>query len=167
MSREEKGPGTIAFEWWAEYLEPRDPNTAARALSARLRRADPIKALCEPAVHQLAQALCVSGGERETEKLVRLACLLAEVREDDAAPLAHRLGGKEPVLSRGRFEKLIRAEGENLTDLMRRAIVMADRRCNVGALARDLWYWNDKTRTDWCFGYFHADAPKSDLKETV
>lgn len=167
MSREEKGVGSIAFGWWAEYLEPRDTNPSARALSARLRRAGPIEILCEPAVHQLAQALHVSGGGREAEKLVRLACLLAEVRERDAASLAHRLGGKEPVLSRGRFEKLIRAEGENLTDLLRRAIMMAGRRCNVGALARDLWYWNDKTRTDWCFGYFHADVPRDDVKETA
>ncbi|BCI67686.1 type I-E CRISPR-associated protein Cse2/CasB [Acetobacter aceti] len=167
MSGEEKEPGTAAFGWWAEYLEPRDTYPAARALAARLRRAGPIEALCEPAVHKLAQALHVTGGPAETEKLVRLACLLAEVRERDAVPLAHRLGGKEPVLSHARFEKLMRAEGENLTDLMRRAIVMADRRCNVGALARDLWYWNDRTRTNWCFGYFHADAPQNDSKQTA
>lgn len=167
MSGEDKGPGTAAFGWWAEYLEPRDSNSAARGLAARLRRAGPIEALCEPAVHKLAQALHVSGGEAETEKLVRLACLLAEVRERDAAPLAYRLGGKEPVLSHGRFENLMRAEGQNLTDLLRRAIVMADRRCNVGALARDLWHWSDRTRTRWCFAYFHADAPQDDSKETA
>ena len=167
MSGEEKGPGTAAFGWWAEYLESRDANPAARGLAARLRRAGPIEALCEPAVHKLEQALRVTGGEAETAKLVRLACLLAEIRERDAVPLAHRLGGKEPVLSHGRFENLMRADGQNLTDLMRRAIVMADRRCNVASLARDLWYWNDKTRTKWCFEYFHADAPQDDLKETA
>lgn len=167
MSSEEKGAGTIAFGWWAEYIEPRDTNSGARGLAARLRRAGPIEVLCEPAVHQLAQALHVSGGEKETGKLVRLVRLLAEVRARDAAPLAHRLGGKEPVLSHGRFESLMRAEGENLTDLMRRAIVMADRRCNIGSLARDIWNWNDRTRTNWCFGYFHADAPQDDVKETA
>jgi CRISPR system Cascade subunit CasB len=167
MSAEHKGPGTAAFGWWAEYIEPRDSIPAARGLAARLRRAGPIEALCEPAVHKLAQALHVSGSEAEAEKLVRLACLLAEVRESDAAPLAYRLGGKEPVLSHARFENLMRAEGETLTDLMRRAIGMAGRRCNVGALARDLWYWNDRTRTRWCFDYFHADAPQDDSKETA
>ncbi|MDE7548354.1 type I-E CRISPR-associated protein Cse2/CasB [Acetobacter fabarum] len=167
MSGEEKRAGTIAFGWWAEYLEPRDTNPAARGLAARLRRASPIETLCEPAVHDLARKLHVSGGAGETEKLVRLACLLAEVRERDAAPLAYRLGGKEPVFSHGRFESLIRAEGENLTNLMRRAIVMAGRRCNVGALARDIWNWNDGTRTNWCFGYFHADVPQDDVKETA
>lgn len=167
MSGEDKGPGAAAFGWWAEYIEPRDTNPVARGLAARLRRAGPVEALCEPAVHKLAQALHVTGGTVETEKLVRLACLLAEVREHDAVPLAHRLGGKEPLLSRGRFEKLMRAEGENLTDLLRRAIVMADRRCNVGSLASNLWYWNDRTRTRWCFEYFRADAPQDDLKETA
>lgn len=165
MSGEAKGPGAAAFGWWAEYIEPRDSNPAARGLSARLRRAGPVEALCEPAVHKLAQALHVS--DMEADRLVRLACLLAEVRTNDAAPLAYRLGGKEPVLSHGRFENLIRAERENLTNLMRRAIVMADRRCNVAALARDLWHWNDRTRTRWCFSYFHADAPQVDSKETV
>ncbi|MCQ9156513.1 type I-E CRISPR-associated protein Cse2/CasB [Acidomonas methanolica] len=167
MSGEKKEPGVAAFGWWAEYLEQRDTNPAARGLAARLRRAGPIEALCEPAVHKLAQALHVEGGEMETAKLIRLACLLAEVRERDAVPLAHRLGGSEPVLSRARFENLMRAEGANLTDLMRRAIVMADRRCNVGALARDLWHWNDRTRTHWCFAYFHADAPQNEPEETV
>lgn len=162
MSEEEKKdrPGVVAMGWWSRNIAPRD-NAAARGLSARLRRAaGPIAVLCEPAVHELARGLRF--GPEKAGKLVQLACLLAELRDHDGTPLARRLGGTDPILSRSRFEKLIRAEDEELTALMRRAILMADRRCDVISLAGDLLYWNDVTRNRWCFHYFGADAPRDD-----
>jgi CRISPR system Cascade subunit CasB len=58
----------------------------------------------------------------------------------------------------------MRAEGEELTDLLRRAIVTAERRCNVAALAEDLLHW-EAARPRWCFHYFDAPAPAKDLEE--
>lgn len=169
MSGEDKmEAGAIAFGWWGRNIVARD-NPTARGLAARLRRAAPLTALCEPAVHDLARDL--DFGPERAETLIRLACLLAELRESDPAPLARRLArrtdGIESVLSGSRFEKLMRAEGEELTALLRRAIIMADRRCNVASLACDLIYWNPSTRTRWCFHYFGADAPLDDAKETA
>ncbi|MGB3501847.1 MAG: type I-E CRISPR-associated protein Cse2/CasB [Mesorhizobium sp.] len=172
MSEEKaRGPGAIALGWWRINIAARE-NPAARGLSARLRRGAPLAVLCEPAVHELARGLGLGSRDADVDRLVRLVSLLAELRESDAAPLARLLGGKEPILSRSRFEKLIRAEGDELTTLLRRAIVTADRRCNVTLLAQDLLHWNAGTRNRWCFHYFGADAPagdgqKNDLRETT
>lgn len=161
MSGQEKGPGAIAFGWWAREIAPRD-NPAARGLAARLRRAAPLEALCEPAVIELHAALGLRPWQ--AEQLVRLATLLAEVREHLADSLPRRLGGAEPALSPLRFQRLLRAGGNDLTSQLRRAIVMADRRCNVAALAADLLNW-DAARPRWCFEYFGADAPVKGVVE--
>ncbi|HDR27092.1 type I-E CRISPR-associated protein Cse2/CasB [Rhodovulum sp.] len=163
MSDNGKTPRAIALRWWSTHIGARD-SAAARALAARLRRAAPMAVLCEPAVQDLARALGIGPGR--AGEIVRLAGLLAELREHDGATLARRLGGADPVLSRLRFQRLMRAEGEELTALLRRAIVMADRRCNVGVLANDLLHW-ETARPHWCFHYFGAEAPGDELKETI
>lgn len=163
MSDERKGPGAIALAWWLHEIAPRDI-PAAKGLSARLRRAAPLAVLCEPAVIQLHAALGLHPAQ--ADRLVRLATLLAEIRETSADTLARRLGGAEPVLSSLRFQRLLRAEGDELTDHLRRAIVMADRICNVAALASDLLNW-EAARPRWCFHYFGAEAPAKPSKETT
>lgn len=163
MTDEPKGPGAVALGWWKRTIAPRDM-PSAKALSARLRRAAPLAVLCEPAVQDLARELGL--GPAQAERLVQLAVLLAEVREHAPERLARRLGGAEPVLSPLRFQRLIRAEGEELTDLLRRAIAMADRKCNVAALAADILHW-EAARPRWCFDYFGAEAPAKDLEEQV
>lgn len=155
MSIEAKGPGAIALGWWSREIAPRDI-PAAKGLSARLRRAAPLAVLCEPKVQDLARALHLR--ETQADQLVRLAVLLAELRDHSAETLPQRLGGAEPVLSRLRFERLLRADEGELTDHLRRAITMADRRCNVAALAADLLSW-EAARPRWCFHYFGAEAP--------
>ena len=162
MSDERKSPGAIALGWWSQKIAPRDI-PAAKGLSARLRRAAPLAVLCEPAVIELGVALDLRPAQ--ADRLVRLATLLAEIRENSAETLARRLGGAEPVLSSLRFQRLLRAEGEELTDHLRRAIIMAERRCNVAALATDLLIW-EAARPRWCFHYFGAEAPAKESKET-
>lgn len=161
MSEEKKGPGAIALGWWSREIAQRDI-PAAKALSARLRRAAPLAVLCEPKVQELAQALNL--GPAQADQLVRLATLLAELRETSTETLAKRLGGTDPVLSTLRFQRLLRAEGQELTDHLRRAVIMAERRCNVAALAADLLHW-EAARPRWCFHYFGAEAPAKDLEE--
>lgn len=163
MSHDMKGPGAFALGWWSREIEPRDIS-AAKGLSARLRRAEPLAVLCEPAVIRLAGAL--NRGVGQAEEVVRLATLLAEVRETTADPLARRIGGATPVLSALRFQRLMRAEGDELTDHLRRAIIMAQRRCNVAALASDILHW-ELARPRWCFHYFGADAPETGSEETT
>lgn len=160
MSEDEKTPAQIILGWWTHAIGDRNSSTA-RALAARLHRATAVEALTEPAVQELARRLNLRDGAR----IARLVCLLAEVREHVAEPLPRRLGGAEPALSALRFRRLMRADDAELTDALRRAIVMADRKCNVAALGLDLLYWNDRTRTNWCFNYYGENAPRPDFND--
>lgn len=152
--------GSVILGWWARELGDRQ-SAAARGLAARLRRAGPIDALAERAVHELAQALNLRDGAR----LAFLVRLLAEVREHEPRPLARCLGGAEPVMSELRFQRLMRAEGDELPEALRRAITLADRRCNVARLGGDLLHWGADTRRRWCFDYYGVEAPQTVSEE--
>lgn len=160
MSDDKKGFGQRVMGWWSVNIADRD-SAQARALAARLRRAGPVDALSEREVQNLAKL--ISAGPAQAEKFARLVRILAEVREHDTATLARRLGGD--VLSDLRFQRLMRAQGDERDALLRRAISMADRRCNVAALAKDIWDWDDKAQTRWCFHFYGADAPNDLAKE--
>lgn len=146
--------GRTILRWWSHALADRQSGRA-RALAARLRRAGPIDALAEAEVHDLARAL----GLRDGAGLARLVILLAEVREHVPPTLARRLGGAEPVLSPLRFQRLMRANDAELPEALRRAVVMAERKCNVAALGQDVLFWSDTTRARWCFHYYGAETP--------
>jgi CRISPR system Cascade subunit CasB len=147
--------------WWKRSLDRE--NARGRALAAKLRRGDAVSVLCEPEVHELAQTLDI----RDSERLVRLVQVLAEVRGDDAIPLAKALGGKDPALSHLRFQKLMRASQDEIATGLRRALPLVGYRCNIAVLGQDLLFWGEKTRTRWCFDYFGAEAPRSMSEETA
>ena len=154
----------IAAAWWRASLADRTSGPA-RGLAARLRRAEGIAVLAEPAVQELARRLEM--GPRDAASLILLAQVLAELRENDPASLARRLGGCD--LSTLRFQRLMRMRGDEFADALRRMIIMADRRCNVALLAADLLVWDhpdwgDAARVRWCFDYFGAplDSPVSE-----
>lgn len=149
-----KTRGQIILGWWSHNIGARD-SAAARGLGARLRRAGPVGVLGEAAVHELARGL----GVTDAAALIRLVQVLAEVREHSGKTLAAALGGEDPAMSTLRFQRLMRVTDADLTDALRRAIVMAERRCNVAALGEDLLQWTEKTRSRWCFLYFGAATP--------
>jgi CRISPR system Cascade subunit CasB len=161
---EKQRRGDVAARWWRERVANRDSG-AARGLAARLRRGDALAVLAEPAVQALARDLGL--GPAQAGVLVRLVQVLAELREDDPQGLARRLGGAEPAMSPLRFQRLLRAEGEEAATALRRAVIMADRRCNVAQLAGDLLVWDhpdwgEAARRRWIFDYFAAPQPGAD-----
>ena len=154
----------MAAAWWRNALASRDSG-AARGLAARLRRADVVGVLAEPDVHDLARRLGI--GPPQAGAVVRLVQVLADLRTDDRRTLAQRLGGAEPVLSTLRLQRRLRSRDDAFVTQLRRAVIMADRSCNVARLAGDLLVWDhpdwgDQTRARWYFDYFGAsitDAP--------
>lgn len=159
MSEEQKSVGSIALGWWNQNIGNREI-TGNRALAARLRRANSVEVLAERAVIDLARQLGIgaSSGQR-LDRFIRMVRLLAEVRSHDGQTLAARAGGGDPLLSELRFQRLLRAEGDEAEDLMRRAILVAERKCNVAALGSDLLFWTEPVRQRWCFHYFGAETP--------
>lgn len=159
MTDEQMNPGAVIARWWHENIGARDEARSGRvkALAARLRRAEKVEALVEPEVFKLSKAL----NTQDVERLYRIAKVLAHVKGEHRDPLARRLGGDPPVLSSLRFQRLMRAEGDELTTGLVRALTMADGACHVGRLAGDLFFWNDRTRTRWIFDYHGAAVPET------
>ncbi len=162
-----KRPGQIVLGWWSHEVGDR-ASASARGLAARLRRASAIAALTEPAVHQLITQLALKRNALNTQRLLRLVRVLAEVREHTDDTLAQRLGrGDPPAMSSLRFQRLMRAKDEELVMLLRRTLTLVDRRCNVAALGEDLLFWNDVIRTRWCFQYFGAALSDNTINPTA
>lgn len=116
---------------------------------------------------ELAGQLGIGANDARLSRFITMVRLLAELRTHDGAPLARRLGGADAVLSELRFQRLLRSEGCEFEDLMRRAILMADRKCNVAAFGGDVLHWGEAVRQRWCFQYFGAEAPSETSREIV
>lgn len=155
MSDDKMSHSGLMWAWWNDNIADRNDG-AARALSARLRRAGPIEALSEPAVFRLAQSL----GTRDPVRIHRIVSVLANIRSNRPLRIAQAFGaGDPPALSPLRFQRVLRADGEALGPALIRVLPMIDRSCNVGTLGADLFFWNDATRTRWIFDYHGATQP--------
>lgn len=156
----------ILAAWWRAALRPAEDNSAARALRARLKRADnALDVLAQPQVHDLVAA--APWLRARPDALVRMVQVLAQIDRSDPRPLARVLGaGDPPALSQARFERLVRSEATDLARALRRAIALTDGGCNVGALGRDVLNWDgergDEIRRNWYFDYFNAARAASD-----
>ncbi len=161
MSGEAENPGAIIMRWWRANLRPEDDTSSARALRARLRRADrALDVLCEPAVIALHQALGARS-PRDPRDLAALVTVLAGIETYTSQRLARAFGvGEEPALSNLRFQRLIRSQDRPaLAVALRRALPFVGRACNVAALGEDFLRWGEAVRIRWCFDYFGKASP--------
>ncbi len=146
----------ICQNWWAHEISVE--TGPSRKTRAELRRADtPLKALGIPAVHRLNAALSAADFplRHDPARLALIAVALAHVKEG-GPNVARAFGsGDPPALSPIRFNALIRATTpEALWRPLTRALAVIKGVANPGALAADLFYWNEKNRTRWCFDYY-------------
>lgn len=157
--------GAVCFGWWKELTE--ESSGRMRAEAAQLRRASTlVEVLTHPATHRLHRRLLNRGINLQAQphRLALIVMVLAQVRHSGTA-LARALGqGEPPVLSHLRFDRLIRIgatrmdenEALELAQQLRRALAQVRHEADAGALARDLYWWNDATRARWCFDYYGA-----------
>jgi CRISPR system Cascade subunit CasB len=166
---------SIAVQWW-RGLQPnfsngeRNPN-ADRAALARLRRADLLAAMQDPATFTLFRAL---GRQRPTElpEVALCAAVLAGVREDRPGERPARTLGppsietvEQAAMKPLRFRRLIEAATlDERLGALRRAVQLADRRLNLRELAAACLDWSEGRRQRWIFEYYNAGfaAPTSE-----
>ena len=157
--------------WWDTCIAAE--TGGARRARAELRRAASIAdALGISATHELNRRLVGAGHDLRQrrdgpDRLALIAVALAQVAHDRRETAAQRLGAGEPkTLSGLRFNALIRAkEPRRLMRPLVRALQVAKGAANVRRLAADLYWWNDKTRTDWCFDYHGASDARPTPEE--
>lgn len=165
-------PGEICKGWWNNCIAAE--TGGARRARAELRRAAGVTdALGVSATHELNRRLVRAGHDLRQrrdgpDRLALIAVSLAHVREDLGAAVAQRFGAGDPkALSSLRFNALIRAkEPRRLMRPLVRALQVAKGSANVRRLASDLFWWNDKTRANWCFDYHGAAHAKPTSEET-
>ncbi|MBC6428832.1 MAG: type I-E CRISPR-associated protein Cse2/CasB [Cellvibrionales bacterium] len=180
-----KDIGTVCKDWWKAAIKKDDG--PARKTRAELRRAaTPLEALGIPAVHDLYAALVKAGYDLRhhpagdgPNRLALIAIAIARIDNNSnrrESRLACRLGergeGDRPRLSEMRFHRLLRAETPHeLIRPLSRALQMLKGEkggVNLSCLADNLYWWNDRVRTSWCFDYFGASAAKPEqLEETT
>jgi CRISPR system Cascade subunit CasB len=164
-----------AIQWWRD-LQPyfsdgsRNPR-ADRAALARLRRADLLDAMQDPATFALFRSL----GRQHPNDLPGIAlcaAVLAGVREDRPAEHPARTLGppsldtvEQAAMKPLRFRRLIEAgTPDERLGALRRAVQLADRRLNLRELAAACLDWSDGRRQHWIFEYYNAGfaAPASE-----
>lgn len=161
---------TVCLGWWGQ-LTNREIGQSRADLARLKRAASPLEALSLATVHDLNRRLAVVGADmrHQPERLALIARVLAHVDSHASPTLAQRFGAGDPKpLSPLRFDRLIRTQDpEDLTAQLRRALAVAGHVANVAQLARDLRWWSDTTRTQWCFDYYgaHFAAPEDEHSE--
>lgn len=161
---EAKSPGAVCAAWWHQTFGNDDG--AARMTRARLRRcATALEALSVEAVHDLNARLREAGYRPAADRLALLAIVLAHVSEYGDLRLPRAFGRREHkdaprVLSTLRFQSLVGATEpvELITALRRAMAIVRASPIDVAALASDLYRWDQRVRTAWCFQYFGAPA---------
>lgn len=151
----------VLLEWWKDL----DKNRGDRAA---LRRASSIEqAVFNPGFHRLWRKLKDTPWHRE-ERVALIAALAARAKDHDprksfAAQLGSPPAGREKARFSGlRFRRLLQASHPNeLLQACSRAIAMCDGRINLTCLAKDVYWWNDRTRKQWAFDYYDAN-PSAD-----
>ena len=164
-------PAEVCKTWWDRFIAAETGE--ARQTRAELRRAAGVTdALGVSATHELNRRLVLAGHDLRKrrdgpDRLALIAVVLAQVTQDGRETAAQRLGaGKPKKLSGVRFNALIRAkEPRQLMRPLVRALQVAKGAANVRKLAADLYWWNDTTRTNWCFDYHGAADAKPTPEE--
>lgn len=162
-----------ATSWWRRLQPLRNgaPNpTSDRAALARLRRADLLDVMQEPATFTLFRDL---GAHHPDDLPLVAVCagVLASVRDERPEHPARTLGPPSPeaveraLMKPLRFRRLI--EADNLQDrltALRRAVAIADGKINVRELAAACLDWSEDRRRRWIFEYYGAGraAPGAD-----
>jgi CRISPR system Cascade subunit CasB len=160
-------PSDEIYQWWYDMQPanegPGKPNR--RGELAELRRCKTLTEILLVPQFQSLRRVLQSEHFGYIPACAAVAGVLAHVKtHQETDPFAVWLAqskakGAGPRLSELRFRRLIRLQShDDLFTEMVRVLTQADATANVRQLARDVYFWNDRTRRDWTFGYYDAGA---------
>ena len=164
--------GSLCNEWWRQTFGSDDG--VARMARARLRRCTTaVEVLTIESVHDLNRVLRDLDYCPSSDQLALITVALAHVdgvgEEKLARLFGHQVTKDSPrKLSTLRFQRLVHTnERAQLIGPLRRAMaIVRQSQINVAALSTDLYYWNERVRSEWCFQYFGAANAEPDKYQT-
>jgi CRISPR system Cascade subunit CasB len=142
------------FQWWRGLAERKGDRATLR------RCATPLEVALEPAYQTLYGRLNTRFEKLNADRLAAIVGLLSHVKNDDATntPPKTFSQGEQPVLSPLRFRRLLESQGmDELYPIVRRALPLVGYTINVRALAQDVYYWGERTKKAWAYGYQWPD----------
>ncbi len=148
------------IKWWQAL------NNHGGARAELRRCSDLSEVVFSPAYHRLRQVILhlddVDGIHEEG--LALIVGLTARVKVnnesmDIASQMATAKTGDAAAVSGLRFRRLLKARDNNeLFALMIRVIALLGGSVNLQSLAKSVYWWNDRTKKEWAFGYY-SKAP--------
>lgn len=146
--------GSAWLAWWSRLQEDRG-GRAELARCGTVRDA----AFCAP-FHLLRWMNGNPTDDFELKKIGLIAAVLSHVNAHDpnCGSLAHQMAeGDKAIVSDSRFRQLLRSESGDFDDrlvAMVRVLRQLGRKVDVERLAKDLWWWNEKTKRAWALEYY-------------
>ncbi len=153
---------------WIRERAPFARTRIARPLAA-LRRCKTLEEIIftpqyQKLYRQLGDKKIVQEGNtwRNREGIAAVAGILAHVKKtSEVKTVAEHFaqtkedGGKTPLVSESRFMRLVKIKSHaELYPALIRLIHLAGDSAPLTDLIKSVYWWNDKTRREWTFGYF-------------
>lgn len=145
------------IKWWDDLNKNRGERAMLRRCSTLLEVA------LLPAYHRLRWALLRLGRVND-DRLALVAGLAVRVKANaDGATIAEQMATGKPDgsarVSGLRFRRLLKVKDRGaLFIAMIRTMSLLGGSVNLQSLAQGVYFWNDRTRKDWAFGYY-SKAP--------
>jgi len=151
---------SILLSWWKGL----EHDKGERAFMKRT--SSPAEVVFSPAYHRLLSQLQRDGRHINREAVAAVAGLSTHVKAhiDHDVSLARQMAAPKSMsgdarVSGLRFRRLLAVSGRSeLYPLMIRLIRLLGGQVNLVSLANAVYWWNEKTKTQWAYDYY-ATAP--------
>lgn len=147
-------PATVALmDWWQSLAN--DKGTRATLRRCKTPRAVMLHPAYARLHHQVAAHLRGRGNwELQLARVVGLLSHTTGQTTNSARTLAKQMGGKQPVVSELRFQRLLQCNANDLYDRMTRIVQMLGENVYLPDLIESMFFWNDRTKRRWAMEYF-------------
>lgn len=143
-------------KWWEQL----DDDRGNRAILRRCSTLDEV--ILSPAYQRFYRYMLAhkawpeKDAQQQRDKLAAIAGLLAHVEKNEGhlPVVMSPPGGDKPLVSELRFLNLLKMETtDDVFRGLRRILPLIKNQAGIAELARDVYWWNDRTRKEWAYAY--------------